>query len=32
MLVRRAMDDPDAKPAKSKIVDVADYLIRNALR
>jgi hypothetical protein len=32
MLVRRAMDDPDAKPAKSKIADIADYLIRNALR
>ena len=32
MLVRRAMDDPDAKPAKSKVVDIADFLIRNALR
>jgi hypothetical protein len=32
MLVRRAMDDPDAKPAKSKIVDIAEYLIHNALR
>ena len=31
MLVRRALDDPDAKPAKSKAIDVADYLIRNAL-
>ncbi|HEX7006958.1 MAG TPA: hypothetical protein VF274_07465 [Alphaproteobacteria bacterium] len=32
MLVRRAMNDPDAKPAKSKVADIADYLIRNALR
>ena len=31
MLVRRALDDPDAKPAKSKAIDIADYLIRNAL-
>ncbi|HVO16152.1 MAG TPA: hypothetical protein VMV26_13110 [Alphaproteobacteria bacterium] len=31
MLVRRAMNDPDAKPAKSKALDVAEFLIRNAL-
>ncbi|MGE5147625.1 MAG: hypothetical protein ACM3N5_12810, partial [Candidatus Eiseniibacteriota bacterium] len=31
MLVRRALDEPDAKPAKSKVGDIADYLIRNAL-
>lgn len=32
LLVRRAMDDPDAKPTKSKAGDVAEYLIHNALR